>query len=313
MPRYPTGWFGLVRSSDLPKGAVKKLHYFGKDLIAFRDVEGRATVTGAFCPHYGAHLGVGGRVIDGTVECPFHGWRFGAEGRCVHAPFAESVPKVSLDVYPVQEHSGLIFVWHGESAPTWEVPRIPEVESSDFGPPVLRSYESATHIQEMRENIVDESHFHFIHKQAKPPSITFETDGPFAYANSTIRNTWLGVRLENDFRASMAGPGVMVVRSSGRWFNLTAIALTNPINAQTSELRMTYLIAKLPRFEFTHPLYRLVFGLMTDREVSSEIEIWNHKIFVRRPIFLRHETSIRNFRRWYTQFYPPAAMAPAER
>ncbi|CAF4939253.1 unnamed protein product, partial [Rotaria socialis] len=38
-----------------------------------------------FCPHMGAHLGVGGKIRHGTcIECPFHGWTFDGEtGDCV--------------------------------------------------------------------------------------------------------------------------------------------------------------------------------------------------------------------------------------
>lgn len=46
-------------------------------------------------------------------------------------------------------------------------------------------------------------------------------------------------------------------------------------------------------------------------EVETELAIWDRKIFVERPVFLQHEGGIRSLRRWYAQFYPPAA-APEE-
>src|SRR3954471_9416191 len=136
MPSVPYGSYALLRSTELREGKVVPLHYFGRALIAFRGADGSPAVRDAYCPHYGAHLGAGGKVVDGAVECPFHGWRFGADGRCTHAPFAVRPPKVSIGGFPAREHSGLIFVYTGPTAPAWEVPDIPETTSRDFARPI---------------------------------------------------------------------------------------------------------------------------------------------------------------------------------
>lgn len=189
----PYGWYAVLRSRELRAGEVVSLHYFGRALIAFRGTDGRAAVRDAHCPHYGAHLGVGGKVVDGTVECPFHGWRFGPDGRCVEAPFAVRTPKVSIGGLPVREHSGLVFVYVGPGEPSWEVPEIEETGSRDFASPIDDVCRARIHIQEMRENIVDESHFHFIHGQSEPPVQEWREDGPFAEARGTISR--MGVRV----------------------------------------------------------------------------------------------------------------------
>lgn len=44
----------------------------------------------AYCPHLGANLAAGGRVLGDCIECPFHGWQFqGSDGKCVRIPYAE--------------------------------------------------------------------------------------------------------------------------------------------------------------------------------------------------------------------------------
>ena len=176
MPAVPHGWYALLRSEELRPGEVVSLHYFGRALIAFRGADGRAAVRDAHCPHYGAHLGVGGKVVDGAVECPFHGWRFGTDGRCTHAPYAARTPKVSIGGFVVREHSGLVLVHAGPGEPSWEVPEIPETTSRDFASPVDDTCRARIHIQEMRENIVDESHFTFIHGQNEPPVLDLRPD-----------------------------------------------------------------------------------------------------------------------------------------
>ena len=60
MPFVPYGWYAVLRSRQLRPGRVVSLHYFGRALIAFRGADGQAAVRDAHCPHYGAHLGVGG-------------------------------------------------------------------------------------------------------------------------------------------------------------------------------------------------------------------------------------------------------------
>ncbi|MDX2938722.1 Rieske 2Fe-2S domain-containing protein [Streptomyces ipomoeae] len=309
MPTVPYGWYAVLRSTELRPGKVVNLHYFGRALIAFRGTDGQAAVRDAHCPHYGAHLGVGGKVVDGTVECPFHGWRFDVEGRCVEAPFAVRTPKVSIGGLPVREHSGLVFVYAGPGEPAWEVPEIPEATSRQFAAPIDDTCAARVHIQEMRENIVDESHFHFIHGQAEPPVQDWRVDGPFAEVRGRFRRRVFGWDIDNTFDAFMYGPGVMVVRTHGPVMSVTAVALSTPVDDRTSELRMLYHIRKPARAPFLIPLFKLVFRREALGEVREEVEIWDHKIHRARPVLLPHEKGIKALRRWYAQFYPPDGLA----
>ncbi|MDX2913695.1 Rieske 2Fe-2S domain-containing protein [Streptomyces griseiscabiei] len=320
MPSVPYGWYAVLRSRELRAGKVVPLHYFGRALIAFRGADGRPAVRDAHCPHYGAHLGVGGKVVDGTVECPFHGWRFGADGRCVEAPFAVRTPRVSIGGFPVREHSGLVFVYvgpddpdgpDGPGAPAWEVPEIEETGSRRFASPIDDTCRARIHIQEMRENIVDESHFHFIHGQSRPPVQEWREDGPFAEARGTISRRVFGWDIHNTFDAYMYGPGVMVVRAHGPVLSVTAVALSTPVDDRTSELRMLYYLRRPRRLPFLTPLFKLVFRAEALGEVREEVRIWDHKIHQARPVLLPHEKGIRALRRWYAQFYPARPAPPA--
>lgn len=49
----PTGWFQVAWSSDLAPGDVIPLHYFGQDLVAYRDFRGEVHVHDATCQHSG--------------------------------------------------------------------------------------------------------------------------------------------------------------------------------------------------------------------------------------------------------------------
>ncbi|MET8427149.1 Rieske 2Fe-2S domain-containing protein [Nocardia sp. NPDC004860] len=305
MPTVPEGWYAVLRSKHLRSGKIVNLHYFGRALIAFRGSDGRATVRDAHCPHYGAHLGAGGLVVDGQVECPFHGWRFDADGACASAPFASRPPRVTLGGFPVREHSGLIFVYSGAGEPLWEVPEIPEATDRAFARPIDDVLQSRIHIQEMRENIVDESHFHHIHGQSEPPVQELIPDGPFAEIHTRFCKPVLGYPVDNSFDVFMYGPGIMVVRTTGALITMTAIALTTPIDDTTSQLRMLYYIRRRPGFPFAAPILKLALRLVAFGEVREELAIWDHKIHRPRPVLLPHEKGIKSLRRWYAQFYPP--------
>src|SRR5262249_34438626 len=108
---YPSGWFRVGVSRDIKPGQIKPLRYFGRDLALFRAEDGAARVLEAHCPHLGAHLGHGGRVIGDSVQCPFHGWRWNGEGQCETIPYSQKIPpNATLRRWPVKEVNGLIMV-----------------------------------------------------------------------------------------------------------------------------------------------------------------------------------------------------------
>ena len=129
-PAYPNGWFRVAYSHELDTGAVQPLHYFGRDLVLFRDEEGEAHLLDAFCRHLGAHLGYGGRVDGKGIRCPFHNWHWDGEGRCIDIPYAKRIPpQARIDAWSTVEKNGLVFAWYhtsGES-PAYELPDLPQI------------------------------------------------------------------------------------------------------------------------------------------------------------------------------------------
>src|SRR5262249_4011338 len=120
---YPTGWFQVAWDGSLTVGEVRRLHYFGQDLVLYRDAEGAVHVADAYCPHQGANLGVGGVVQGCDLVCPFHGWTWGPDGQNVST--ADGGPpnrSRRLRMWPTNVSNGVIWVWHDERgrAPLWE-------------------------------------------------------------------------------------------------------------------------------------------------------------------------------------------------
>ena len=84
----PFGWFQVAWATDIAVGETKPLKYFGRDLVLWRDEQSVVHVQDAFCPHLGAHLGHGGKVVGCEIACPFHGWRFDDAGNNTLIPYS---------------------------------------------------------------------------------------------------------------------------------------------------------------------------------------------------------------------------------
>ena len=59
---HPFGWFQVAYPDDLAPGEVTAMRYWSTDLVLWRDEDGEFHLQDAYCPHLGAHLGVGGKV-----------------------------------------------------------------------------------------------------------------------------------------------------------------------------------------------------------------------------------------------------------
>ena len=104
----PNGWFAVAFSKELVDGEVKRVRYFGEELVLFRTRSGRAAVLDAYCPHLGAHLAEGGRVVGESVRCPFHGWQWDADGNCAAIPYCKRIPPTAKTrAWPVIERKYL--------------------------------------------------------------------------------------------------------------------------------------------------------------------------------------------------------------
>ena len=119
-PPYPNAFYRVATLSTLRPSAVRPLTLLTTDLVLYRPRSLLPPVIlDAYCPHLGAHLGYGGKVIGDEIECPFHGWRFNREGKCTAIPYAEKVPDIAkTGKWEVRTGDDGVWVW-------WDVDRKP--------------------------------------------------------------------------------------------------------------------------------------------------------------------------------------------
>ncbi|MFG2288143.1 Rieske 2Fe-2S domain-containing protein [Streptomyces sp. NPDC048595] len=322
---YPDGWFCVGFTEELSPGKVATRQLTGQDVVLYRTQSGLLRASRPYCPHLGAHLGRGGRVVGEEVVCPFHGFAFGPDGACTRTGYGTRPPKASLPLLPVREESGLIMVWHHHAGhpPGWE----PQAEHAGAFVPVARdTTECAGHPQEVLENTVDFGHLTALHwprvssaHLLKPfmedgvrGHVTFEMTvcppgwkkpmlSTYAFTLHGLGGTEVDIRLPGGF-------GVRI------WFMATPVApwriqLRSGIDARVPA--PGFLPAPLGRLLATagsHVVSQFVLWyhnrvfLFSDR--YGDVPVWNTKAYLPRPRLAEGDGPITRYRRWAGQFYP---------
>jgi phenylpropionate dioxygenase-like ring-hydroxylating dioxygenase large terminal subunit len=313
MARYPfgipNGWFLLAYSEDLPKGAAERFHYVGRELVGFRGEDGVPHLLDAYCPHLGAHLGVGGRVDGSWLRCPFHHWAYDGSGHCVDIPYAKRIPRQArVRSFPCVERNGMLFFWfHADGKePFYELPDLPEWHDGDFTSSWVRhEWRVKTHCQEMQENSVDAEHFPSIHRMDMRDVLWHEFRGDVMHwgfraskAVSTLDGEQDTLRLD----AESWGLGYNLVRQQGRFETLVATGLT-PIDAETTHMRLGVIGRREGREEAE--ALAVMRRYMEEHAVvgTEDFHIWEHKLYREKPLLTETEGAIVEFRNWAARFH----------
>ncbi len=313
MSRYPfgipNGWFLLAYSDEIDRGQLLALDRLGKPLVLFRGESGAVNVFDAHCPHLGAHLGVGGRVVGDTIECPFHGWRFSADGACVAIPYAKRIPaNARAHSHLVAERHGMIFLWHDATGavPAFEIPALPEWGDREWLGEWMRwDWTVRTHPQEMGENGIDWPHFTTIHSIPAPSSRRWEfrEHSYFWQVGGTKPVAALDSGEDEILMyGENWGLGYSWLRQRGHYETVVVTGMT-PIDAETTQVTMG-VIAKIGTSPT--PSVRGAFeAYMKEHAVFAEADfpIWENKIYRERPLLCDGDGPIADYRRWAARFY----------
>ena len=311
-PGIPVGWYTVATSKEVKAGQVVPVKYFGEELILYRTESGEAHLTGAYCPHMGAHLAKG-TVQGENLKCPFHGFQFGGDGRCVHA-YGKSVPrKAKLDTWPIREHNGYIFAWyHPErTQPEWDIPVLPGPEEgwTTFR---TRAIQVSSHPQETSENSVDVGHFVQLHGFGDAwYEGDLEIQGHLLKGAYGIKYMLAGkIPLLAKFNVEVHGLGYSLVRVTLPRFDaeINLLVLSTPIDAENIILRTSAATKSWGPRAWTYFVREAAsFGL--NREVGQDAPVWETKRYLDKPLLAEGDGPIAEYRRYCKQFYPQRAEA----
>ena len=304
----PNGWFAVAWSKDLAPGEVKRAFYFNRELVIFRTESGRACVFDAYCPHLGAHMGVGGTVDGETLRCPFHAWRYDCEGTCVEIPYAKRIPRgARAGAWKVVEANDMVFVWHhiDGKPPFFDMPVLAEFGDPEWAPSEHWEITINVHVQEMAENNCDPVHFFYVHRNEGIADSDMRYDGlKMTMSSKSERETVLGT-FELELERETWGIGLASVRMIGVGdAGLLMFSSTTPIDAGRSHSRWTFTVTK----NLADTAGREFIDSMSEG-VLEDIPIWENKIHRSRPLLCDGDHYIAEFRRWASNFYsdPDAA------
>jgi nitrite reductase/ring-hydroxylating ferredoxin subunit len=320
---YPQGWFCVGLSREWPCGRVRTRVLAGQEIVLYRTRRGVLRAIGPYCPHLGAHLGVGGRVEAENLICPYHNYAYDTDGACVSTPHA-SPPKATLDQRAVRELNGMVYVWNAVDGarPGWEIVEKP---LDGFYPPICRTYELASHPQELLENLVDYDHSMTLHGlsivQISPPV----TDGPLFHVELRVgrRASLLGELLV-EHPVHLYGLGYLQLEFELPQYGLAVRNwfLPTPIAPWRTQLRIVGSCRmagpqRLPSFlrdsvgqRLSHLASFLVMQELL-KITQADRPIWQHKRYVPHPRLSHADGPIGVYRHWARQFYPSATVAAA--
>ncbi|PSJ30438.1 (2Fe-2S)-binding protein [Streptosporangium nondiastaticum] len=331
---FPDGWFGVAFSSELKPGQVLRRRLAGEDVVLYRTRGGRLRGIEPYCPHLGAHLGVGGRVENEDLVCPFHGFAFDPSGACVRTGYGTAPPaRARLVQRHIHEASGMIWVWrHAEGAPpSWNFPEGPGEEHSTY--PCSSFHLLRTYPQEMLENIVDLGHFGPLHGYSGvrigdvPP--VFDGDTFRAHFIAERAFPLLGV-LTVDLRFRVYGLGCVhfAVEIPRVGVRMLVVAGFTPRNPGETEMRMAAYYQKPGLKVVSSPRVRAALQSVVEstsrvllpqvfrwfeREIRQDQPIFETKTYLERARPAQGDGPIMPYRRWASQFYtPPLRSAAAE-
>lgn len=330
-PPYPDGWYRVAGSHELGVGKILYRECLGTQMIVFRDEDGQVQAMGAFCPHMGANLAQG-CVKGSRIQCPFHLWQLGSDGSIAHVPYTDKLPRARQQTWPTRECYGQVFIYHRggvgtqtDAPPPYDMPTIPDI---DDGRMVYRGrYDAGSvymHLLEFAENSVDFQHFSPLHgkmfvpwTRVKVPGVGIqheaaweadpERDHVVRFKNrSTLRilgKLFPGTR--GDSVATFWGPaGIVMFRvtipSMGDILFFQTHLPVQPLEQQVNF--HWFATATMPRW--------LVFYVVGNwvSQWRNDIDIWENKVHLRKPLLVKGDGPIHRLRKWYGQFYPGGSL-----
>ncbi len=305
---YATGWFVVATVDELPPRKVLPLRYFGQRLVAFRGDGGAVSVLDAHCPHLGADLGVGGKVVEDSIRCPFHAWRFGADGACVDIPYCASgkiPPRARVRAWPARERNGLVFVWHDTwgRAPSYEIPEIPEHGDPAWTPWTMSLMTIRTAPREIIENVADRAHFPRVHNTEIESFENVFTAHMGIQRSSGVAYPRGGGEDRFALTATYFGPAYQVTEMESFLPNRLINAHT-PIDEHSLHLRFGVMLKKMASDE---KMARYAQGYTDNLQkgFGEDVQIWENKAWRDRPMLCDGDGAIGALRKWYRQFYLP--------
>lgn len=160
-------WWVAAHSSEVTDKPVLRW-MLEMPIVLYRTEGGQVAGLHNRCPHRWAPLHLG-EVTGANLACSYHGLQFAPSGQCVKVPTQENTPSaIRVRSFPVVERYGFVWVWTG-AVDLADPKKIPEelafLDSPDWE--TVWGYKPVDgNFMQLKENVLDLTHFAFLHKNS---------------------------------------------------------------------------------------------------------------------------------------------------
>lgn len=184
-------WYVAALADEIGRTPFRRT-ILEQDIVFYRDSDGRAVALQNRCAHRSYPL-FKGQLNGDRIVCPYHGMEFGTDGRCVHIPSQDNIPEaMRVQAYPLVEQGAFVWIWTG--APD-RADRNKLVSQPWFTEPgwahVAGYYPMRASYLGLHENLLDLSHFPFVHGVAVGKAEHAEAKPEFEIADGAIKSSVL--------------------------------------------------------------------------------------------------------------------------
>lgn len=159
-------WYVAALSSEVSRDILSR-KLLGIDVALYRTLAGEVVAVRNRCPHRSFPLAKG-KLVGDVLVCGYHGMQFDPAGRCVSMPAMPIVPtNANVRNFPVVERGPLVWIWMGAPDHADES-LVPDTSwlGSDRWKSVSGSFFIKCDYVSMHENLLDQTHFPFLHPGA---------------------------------------------------------------------------------------------------------------------------------------------------
>ena len=163
-PLIKNAWYIAARSSEIGRSLLGRT-LLDRRVVLYRTSDGLPVALEDRCPHRSFPLSKS-RLEGDRIVCGYHGMTYEASGQCVHIPSVpDATPKLRVRSFPLVERGPLVWIWMGD-AQSDDPANIPDLSwlSDPTWTTVTGDFKIATNYVAMHENLLDQTHFTFLHE-----------------------------------------------------------------------------------------------------------------------------------------------------
>jgi phenylpropionate dioxygenase-like ring-hydroxylating dioxygenase large terminal subunit len=156
-------WYVAGRAAEIGRPPLAR-KLLGVEVALFRTEAGAPVAMRNRCPHRSFPL-ARGRLVGDRLVCGYHGMEFGTDGVCAHMPALTNAPAFAIvQTYPIADRGPLTWIWMGapDLADEALIPDTSWLSDPAWGT-VTGSFRINSDYVAMHENLIDQTHFPFLH------------------------------------------------------------------------------------------------------------------------------------------------------